>query len=382
MHAPVKTRVIVGLSGGVDSAVAALLLKEQGYAVEGLFMDNWEDQVEQRYCTAAEDFQDARQVCEQLDIPLHKANFAAEYRERVFRYFLDEYAAGRTPNPDVLCNSEIKFKVFLDYALRLGAKLIATGHYARTEKTDAGLRLMRAGDADKDQSYFLHAVSQEALSMSLFPVGALLKRQVRERARKAGFANHSKKDSTGICFIGERKFSEFLAKYLPAEPGNIETPLGEVLGTHPGLMYYTLGQRQGLGIGGRRGSPAIPWYVAAKDLRRNALVVVQDHDHPLLQQQSLMADKLHWISGAAPAPQFDCTAKSRYRQMDQACHVTIMNTQQCRVKFHRPQRALTPGQYVVFYRENECLGGGVINEVGPVMSGNLSVSVVRARNAA
>jgi tRNA-uridine 2-sulfurtransferase len=379
MTVPTKTRVIVGLSGGVDSAVAALLLKEQGYEVEALFMDNWEDDDEQSYCRAAEDFQDARQICEQLDIPLHKVNFANEYRERVFDYFLDEYAAGRTPNPDVLCNSEIKFKVFLDYALRLGAQQIATGHYARTETAETGIRLLRGRDTGKDQSYFLHAVTQEALRMSLFPIGGMLKREVRERAHEAGFANYSKKDSTGICFIGERKFRQFLGKYLPASPGNIETPLGEVLGRHQGLMYYTLGQRQGLGIGGRCDALGKPWYVAAKDLEHNVLVVVQDPEHPLLRRQSLMAGKLHWISGSSPALQFNCTAKSRYRQMDQACRVILTDAVRCRVDFERPQHALTPGQYIVFYEGDECLGGGVINATGPFEK---SASAIQARTAA
>jgi tRNA-uridine 2-sulfurtransferase len=383
MSTPIKTHVIVGLSGGVDSAVAALLLKQQGYAVEGLFMDNWEDDEEdQHYCTSAEDFQDTRRVCEQLNIPLHKVNFSGEYRERVFKYFLEEYAAGRTPNPDVLCNSEIKFKVFIEYAVRLGAQLIATGHYARSEKTNDGTRLLRGHDARKDQSYFLHAISQKALCMSRFPVGSMLKPEVRARAREAGFVNHAKKDSTGICFIGERKFREFLAKYMPAQPGDIETPTGEVLGKHQGLMYYTLGQRQGLGIGGRRKSPGTPWYVAAKDLRRNVLIAVQAHDHPLLQGRSLSADNLHWISGAPPALQFNCTAKCRYRQMDQACQVTIMDAQRCRVEFEQPQRALTPGQYVVFYKNDVCLGGGVIDQVEPVVSSQRSSAAVYGRTAA
>ncbi len=382
MTTPSNTRVIVGLSGGVDSAVAALLLKQQGYAVEGLFMDNWEDDEESHYCTSAEDFQEARQICEQLDIPLHKVNFSGEYRERVFRYFLDEYAAGRTPNPDVLCNSEIKFKLFLEYAMRLGAQRIATGHYVRSEKTVNGMRLLRSHDAGKDQSYFLHAISQKALYMSLFPVGAMLKRETRMCAREAGLVNHAKKDSTGICFIGERKFNQFLARYLPAQPGNIKTPAGEVLGMHQGLMYYTLGQRQGLGIGGRRASPGTPWYVAAKDLNRNVLIAVQDHDHPLLQQQSLSADNLHWISGAPPAPRFNCTAKSRYRQLDQACRVTVVDAHHCRVEFEQPQRAMTPGQYVVFYQNDVCLGGGVIYQVGLAANNSLSSAGIRARTAA
>jgi tRNA-uridine 2-sulfurtransferase len=381
MFSPCNTRVIVALSGGVDSSVAALLLKQQGYGVEAVFMDNWEDDDEQHYCTSAEDFQDARRVCEQLNIPLHKVDFSSEYRERVFKYFLDEYAAGRTPNPDVLCNSEIKFKAFIDYAVRLGAHCIATGHYARSEKSDEGIRLLRAYDVNKDQSYFLHAISREALSMSIFPVGSMPKQEVRAQAREAGFVNHAKKDSTGICFIGERNFREFLAKYLPAQPGNIETPTGEILGKHHGLMFYTLGQRQGLGIGGRRDSPGTPWYVATKDLDRNVLVVVQTRDHPLLQQRSLRADKLHWISGAPPGPQFDCTAKSRYRQMDQACHVVLEDAGKCRVVFKQPQRALTPGQFIVFYQNDVCLGGGIIDQVGAAVDSRQS-PIARKCNAA
>lgn len=365
MNKPTQSRVIVGLSGGVDSAVAALLLKQQGYAVEGLFMDNWEDGEEQTYCTAAQDYQDARQVCEQLGIPLHKVNFATEYRERVFRLFLDEYAAGRTPNPDVLCNREIKFKAFLDYALRLGADWIATGHYARLVRDGEQVKLLKARDVSKDQSYFLHAVSRPALAHALFPLGELPKTEVRARARAAGFDNHAKPDSTGICFIGERRFEKFLSRYLPAQPGEIETPDGKIVGQHQGLMYYTLGQRQGLGIGGRRSSAATPWYVATKDLIRNVLVVVQGHDHPLLQQRSLTATDLHWIAGTPPATEFECLAKHRYRQTDQSCRVTLLGPRSCQVTFMRAQRALTPGQYVVFYRDVECLGGGVIANIAP-----------------
>jgi tRNA-specific 2-thiouridylase len=354
------TRVIVGLSGGVDSAVAALLLKEQGYEVEGLFMDNWEDGEDETYCSAAQDFQDAQQVCTELGIPLHKVNFAAEYRERVFRHFLDEYAAGRTPNPDVLCNSEIKFKAFLDHALRLGADYIATGHYARVTHHDGRARLYKSLDDSKDQSYFLHAVPETALSRSLFPLGGLLKNDVRQRARTAGLANHAKKDSTGICFIGERRFTEFLGRYLPAQPGDIETPGGRKLGTHNGLMYYTLGQRQGLGIGGRQNTEASPWYVADKDMQRNVLIVVQGHDHVSLLRPALRAVKLHWISGAPPAVPFRCMAKTRYRQADQSCTLTRLEAGGGEVEFDRAQRALTPGQYAVFYAGEECLGGGVI----------------------
>ena len=355
-----STRVIVGLSGGVDSAVAALLLKQQGYQVEGLFMDNWEDGEDETYCTAAEDFQDARQVCETLGIPLHKVNFAAEYRERVFRYFLEGYAAGYTPNPDVLCNSEIKFKAFLEHALRLGAAHIATGHYARLAAAPAGVKLLKAKDTSKDQSYFLHAVSQAALQRALFPLGELLKTDTRLLAHEAGFANHAKKDSTGICFIGERRFADFLGKYLPAQPGDIVTPEGRIMGRHNGLMYYTLGQRQGIGIGGARDTEASPWYVAGKDMQQNRLLVVQGHDHPLLQSGGLEAAKLHWISGTAPALPLRCAAKTRYRQVDQPCRITAIEGDRCKVVFDLPQRAVTPGQYAVFYAGEECLGGGII----------------------
>ncbi|MDE2274127.1 MAG: tRNA 2-thiouridine(34) synthase MnmA [Gammaproteobacteria bacterium] len=376
MNGNLQSRVVVGLSGGVDSAVAALLLKQQGHAVEGLFMDNWEDGEEQTYCTAAQDFQDARQVCDVLGIALHKVNFAADYRERVFRLFLDEYAAGRTPNPDVVCNREIKFKVFLDYALRLGAESIATGHYARVLRDGAQVRLLKACDAAKDQSYFLHAVPQAALARSLFPLGEMRKNEVRVLAHATGFANHAKPDSTGICFIGERRFAEFLAQYLPAKPGNIETADGKIVGRHQGLMYYTLGQRRGLGIGGRPDGVGAAWYVAAKDQARNVLVVVQGSEHAALTQRWLVAEQLHWIAGLAPAAEFDCSAKTRYRQSDQACQVRVQDGI-ARVTFHEPQRALTPGQYVVFYRGEECLGGGAIRSVETA-----AIACTRTRHAA
>ena len=382
MPATNKIRVIIGLSGGVDSAVAALLLKQNGFALEAVYMENWEDDDEQNYCSNAQDFQDARQVCEQLDIPLHKVNFASEYRERVFSYFLDAYASGRTPNPDVMCNTEIKFQCFLEYAQRLGAQLIATGHYARSSEAANRMRLLRAADSGKDQSYFLHGISQNALRNTLFPIGDLLKRDVRKLARAAGFANHAKRDSTGICFIGERKFSNFLRRYLPAQPGDIETPEGEQLGKHQGLMYYTLGQRQGLGIGGRKKSSGKPWYVAGKNLQRNVLVAVQDRDHPLLLHRSLLAVNPHWISGKAPGEFFNCTAKSRYRQPDQDCLVRILDDRCCRVEFMQAQRALTPGQYVVFYSGQQCLGGGTIDQVGEHIQSGFPGIATRARTAA
>jgi tRNA-specific 2-thiouridylase len=344
------------MSGGVDSSVAAHLLVEAGYRVHGLFMDNWED--DDAYCTTAEDFQDARRVAEELEIPLQRVSFAQEYRDQVFRYFLDEYAAGRTPNPDVLCNTEIKFKAFLDYALRLGADRIATGHYARSDHSARRVRLLKGIDRNKDQTYFLHGIEREALQRSLFPVGELKKDRVRAIAVEAGFHNYAKKDSTGICFIGERAFRDFLAKYLSARPGPIRTPEGETIGEHQGALYYTIGQRQGLGIGGVPGADEAPWYVADKDVRNNVVTAVQGHDHPLLQHAGLFATALHWQN---PPPRFPfrCRAKTRYRQPDQDCELRVSGTG-LEVRFDAPQRAVTPGQYVVFYDGDECLGGGVI----------------------
>jgi tRNA-uridine 2-sulfurtransferase len=356
-----STPVIVGMSGGVDSSVAAWLLLQQGYDVQGLFMSNW-DEDEDGYCTAAEDYQDARSVCEQLGVPLHRVSFAGEYRERVFAYFLEEYRAGRTPNPDVLCNREIKFGVSFDYARRLGAEWVATGHYARVEHGADGTspRLLRGLDPGKDQSYFLHAMPSQALKRTLFPIGSLQKADVRRMARALALPVFDKKDSTGICFIGERPFAEFLAQYLPAQPGEIETAEGRKVGEHRGLMYYTLGQRQGLRIGGRNDASEDAWYVADKDLRRNVLVVVQGHDHPALLRSELLASQLSWVAGAPPAAEFECTSKVRYRQHDQDCKVRVLAGSRCAVEFADPQRAVTPGQYVVFYRGEECLGGGVI----------------------
>jgi tRNA-uridine 2-sulfurtransferase len=353
--------VILGMSGGVDSSVAAWLLQQQGYDVQGLFMSNW-DEDEDGYCTAAEDFQDARSVCEQLRVPLHRVSFAGEYRERVFAYFLSEYRAGRTPNPDVLCNREIKFGVCFDYARRLGAEWVATGHYARVEHggTDQPPRLLRGLDPGKDQSYFLHAMPSAALARTLFPIGSLHKSDVRRMARELTLPVFDKKDSTGICFIGERPFAEFLANYLPAQPGDIESLEGGKVGTHRGLMYYTLGQRQGLRIGGRSNASEEPWYVVDKDLARNVLVVAQGHDHPALLRRELSASQLSWVAGGPPAEAFECTAKVRYRQQDQACAVRILPGGSCSVMFAAPQRAVTPGQYVVFYQDEQCLGGGVI----------------------
>ena len=353
-----KPRVMVGLSGGVDSAVAALLLQRQGYAVEALFMKNWEEDDREEYCTAAEDLRDAQAIAERLAIPLHTVNFSAEYWDRVFETFLHEYRAGRTPNPDVLCNREIKFRAFLDHALRLGAERIATGHYARIGG-EVPLRLLKGRDQDKDQSYFLYLLDQRQLGHALFPLGDLEKSHVRATAREAGFENHAKKDSTGICFIGERKFRDFLARYLPAQPGVIETMDGVPLGRHQGLMYYTLGQRQGLGIGGVQGHDEQPWYVVRKDLSRNVLVVAQGRDHPALFSDVLRAVDVHWISGAPPSLPLRCGAKIRYRQADQACEVCA-DDRGVVVHFEQPQRAVTPGQSVVFYLRDQCLGGGII----------------------
>jgi tRNA-uridine 2-sulfurtransferase len=353
-------RIIVGMSGGVDSSVAALRLLEAGHEVHGLFMSNWAED-EAGYCQAAEDFQDARAVCELLGIPLHRANFAREYRDRVFAAFLDGYRAGVTPNPDVLCNREIKFGSFLEHALRLGAERIATGHYART---DGQGRLLRAADPDKDQTYFLHAVPRAALRKSVFPLGDLRKREVRTIAKAHGLPNHDRKDSTGICFIGERPFGEFLGRYLHDESGVIEDLDGRRLGRHQGLSRYTLGQRQGLRVGGVAGAADAPWYVAGKDVGRNVLLVVQGHDHPRLFNSSLIATDPHWIEGTAPALPRACTARTRHRQPDRPCRVEGLADGRLAVRFDSPQRALTPGQFVVFYDGEVCLGGATIERAG------------------
>jgi tRNA-specific 2-thiouridylase len=356
-----KTRIVVGLSGGVDSSVAALLLVEQGYEVHGVFMKNWEDSFETGYCSAAEDLEDARAVCETLAIPLHQVNFTAEYQERVFRYFLKEYRNGRTPNPDILCNTEIKFRAFLDYARRLGADAIATGHYVRCETRDGRQHLLKGRDPGKDQSYFLYGLNQAQLASARFPVGDLLKAEVRELAAAAGLVTHAKKDSTGICFIGERRFREFLNHYLPAQPGPIRTVDGEELGEHAGLMFHTIGQRQGLKIGGRRDGSGEPWYVVGKDLDHNTLIVAQGRNHPALFHQRLYASQLYWIAGEPPHLPLACAAKIRYRQPDQACALETLDGDCAEVCFNEPQRAVTPGQSVVFYRNDECLGGGIID---------------------
>jgi tRNA-specific 2-thiouridylase len=354
-------RVIVGLSGGVDSAVAALLLKEAGWDVQALFMSNWEED-DDAYCTAAQDYQDARAVAAELAIPLHRASFAREYRERVFAHFLREHAAGRTPNPDVLCNREIKFGVGLHWARRLGGSHFATGHYARLLETPDGVGLFRARDLAKDQSYFLTAVPQEELARTLMPLGNLEKAAVRERARRAGLPVFDKPDSTGICFIGERPFRDFLARFLAKTPGAIEAVDGERLGTHEGLAFYTLGQRSGLSIGGRQGRAAGPWYVAAKDATRNTLLVVQGHDHPQLFSTGLKGGRWHWLAPPRGAP-FEAGVKLRYRQTDQPARLEPRADGTLRVVFAQPQRAVTPGQYVVAYEADRCLGGAVIESV-------------------
>jgi len=355
-------RVIVGMSGGVDSSVAALLLLEQGWQVEGLFMKNWEEDDGSEYCTAMADLADARAVCERLGIHLHTANFAAEYWDNVFEHFLAEYQAGRTPNPDILCNREIKFKAFLDYALSLGATHIATGHYARlAPRGDGACELLKGLDGNKDQSYFLHAVGGQQLARSLFPLGALEKTAVRALAAKAGLATAKKKDSTGICFIGERRFRDFLAQYLPAQPGAIESADGKPLGRHNGLMYHTIGQRQGLGIGGQKDGGESPWYVLGKDLSRNVLIVGQGNEHPLLFSTALTCTHIHWINPIDGQQPLHLCAKVRYRQADQPCLLEKTGGS-WRVTFEQPQRAVTPGQSVVFYQGERCLGGGVIEQ--------------------
>ena len=363
--AKVAGRVTVGLSGGVDSAVALLLLQRQGVPVSAVFMKNWEEDDRDGRCAAEHDLTDARAVCERLGVPLESANFADAYWDRVFERFLADHRAGLTPNPDVLCNREIKFRAFLDHALARGAERIATGHYARVERAGGRHRLLRGADPDKDQTYFLYTLGQRELERVVFPVGHLTKPQVRRLAAEAGLSNHARKGSTGICFIGERRFQPFLARVLPASPGEIQTVEGEPVGRHQGLAFYTLGQRRGLGIGGRRGARAGPWFVLAKDLERNVLVVAQDHDHPALRSSVLQLREVHWVAGEPPAGAIDCFARIRYRQADQPCRAKPLGEGRCRVEFDQPQRAATPGQSVVFYRGEECLGGGVIEPTGP-----------------
>lgn len=356
----VNGKVIVGMSGGVDSSVSALLLMQQGYEVEGLFMKNWDEDDGTEYCTAKEDLADAEAVCEKLGIKLHTANFAAEYWDNVFEHFLAEYKAGRTPNPDILCNREIKFKVFLEYAEMLGADKIATGHYVRQGVREGRPRLLKGLDGNKDQSYFLHAVPEAAIARTLFPVGELEKPAVRALAEEHGLITAKKKDSTGICFIGERRFRDFLQQYLPAQPGTIETPDGDVIGKHMGLMYYTLGQRQGLGIGGLANYSEEPWYVAAKDLDRNVLIAVQGKHDQLLYSDTLATEAMDWVAGEPPVQQGRFTAKTRYRQSDCDCEIRVLPDGGVEVTFDDPQWAVTPGQSLVLYDGDICLGGGVI----------------------
>jgi tRNA-uridine 2-sulfurtransferase len=365
------SKIIVGMSGGVDSSVTAYLLKQQGFDVCGVFMKNWEDDTD-GFCPAETDFADAKAVAQSLAIPIHAVNFSDEYWTRVFNYFLDEYQAGRTPNPDILCNREIKFKAFLQYALDQGAARIATGHYARLEQTITGVKLLKGIDTNKDQSYFLSALNQQQLSKSLFPLGTLTKPQVRALAAELKLTNHAKKDSTGICFIGERKFKTFLQEYLLNKPGPIATTDSRILGEHQGLMYYTLGQRQGLNIGGLRDANGQPWYVVDKDMNTNTLIVAQGTNHPRLYASGLICHSINWIEQTPPLP-LTCHAKIRYRQQDTACTLSS-HPQGYQVHFDEPQRAITPGQFVVFYQEDECLGGGVIECVTDRCADNTATS--------
>ncbi|WP_394217892.1 tRNA 2-thiouridine(34) synthase MnmA [Halobacillus trueperi] len=359
MKDPKDTRVVVGMSGGVDSSVAALLLKEQGYDVVGIFMKNWDDTDENGVCTATEDYEDVIRVCNQLDIPYFAVNFEKQYWDKVFTYFLDEYKKGRTPNPDVMCNKEIKFKAFMDHAMSLGADYLATGHYAQVRENDGTYEMLRGVDHNKDQTYFLNQLSQEVLSKVMFPLGHLEKKEVRRIAEEHGLATAKKKDSTGICFIGERNFKEFLSEYLPAQPGNMETLDGEVKGKHDGLMYYTLGQRQGLGIGGA----GDPWFVVGKNVTDNILYVGQGFHHDALYSDGLIASEASWTKGSVPTESFKCTAKFRYRQEDSGVTVHPMEDGKWKVRFDEPERAITPGQAVVFYDGDVCLGGATIDVV-------------------
>ena len=358
---PENTKVIVGMSGGVDSSVSAYLLKEAGYQVEGVFMKNWEEDDNDEYCAAAEDLADAQAVADKLDIELHTINFAAEYWDNVFEYFLAEYKAGRTPNPDIMCNKEIKFKAFLEYAAEdLGADFIATGHYVQRRKADGTTQMLRGLDQNKDQSYFLYTLSHEHVSKTLFPIGHLEKPEVRRIAEAQGLVTHDKKDSTGICFIGERKFKDFLAQYLPAQPGPTITAEGERIGEHQGLMYHTLGQRKGLLIGGTKDHGDEPWYVVDKDVPNNTLIVGQGANHPRLFSKGLIANQLHWVDRIALTETTRMTVKTRYRQHDIDCVVEPTENDCVKVIFDEPQKAVTPGQSAVFYQGNVCLGGGII----------------------
>jgi tRNA-uridine 2-sulfurtransferase len=356
-----KTKMIVGISGGVDSSVALLLLKNAGYDVSAIFMQNWQAEKDDPFCKADQDLTDAKIVCDKLKVPLHTVNFTKEYWDKVFQYFLDEYSQGRTPNPDVMCNKEIKFKAFLDYAQSLGADYIATGHYAQVQKIADNFHLLKGVDEDKDQSYFLYTLSQNQLKHVLFPIGHLKKTIVRKIAAENGLINCAKKDSTGICFIGERNFKKFLNEYLLAKPGDIVNTDGKMIGKHDGIMFYTLGQRKGLGIGGQKNATEAPWYVVAKDIKNNQVTVSQDHNHPLLLTKTLICDDIHWISNCEPSFSFSCMAKIRYRQKDQECVIAKIETQKYEVKFKDTQWAATPGQSIVFYDNDECLGGGIIN---------------------
>lgn len=353
-------RVVVGMSGGVDSSVTALLLKQQGFEVIGLFMKNWEDDDNSEYCSSRQDLLDAVSVADTIGIPIEAVNFSKEYKERVFSYFLREYQVGRTPNPDILCNAEIKFKAFLDHAMQLGADCIATGHYAQVREVDGLFQLCKAADDTKDQSYFLHRLNQAQLSKAMFPLGNVLKSEVRRIAEQYGLSNYAKKDSTGICFIGERPFREFLNRYLPTQPGEMRTPTGDIVGQHQGLSFYTIGQRQGLGIGGAKNASGEPWFVYGKDMANNRLLVVQGHDHPALQAPSLLALDSHWISGTAPGLHHHYAAKTRYRQADASCQFIAQLDNTCKIRFAQPQWAITPGQSVVVYDGEVCLGGAII----------------------
>ena len=357
-----KRHIVVGMSGGVDSSVTALLQKQQGYDVTGLFMKNWEDDDSDEYCSSRQDLIDAVSVADTIGIPIEAVNFSREYKERVFSDFLNEYQAGRTPNPDILCNAEIKFKAFLEHALQLGADIIATGHYAQVRETDGLFQLLKASDDSKDQSYFLHRLNQTQLKHAMFPLGKLLKSQVRSIAAQHGLSNHAKRDSTGICFIGERPFREFLNRYLPTQPGEMITPDGNLVGQHIGLSFYTIGQRQGLGIGGAREASGEPWFVAGKDMANNRLFVVQGHDHPALLAPCLSALDSHWISGATPPIDRPYAAKTRYRQADAPCHISRVSGNSCEIAFNEAQWAVTPGQSVVIYDGEVCLGGAIIEQ--------------------